>query len=548
MNTPASLDESNRPLRTEDDIEEEIRNKIGFFKFIRLAKCEYRLWWTMASMFGIAVFVYSVTRIMKDSIVFAKQVRNSIFFIKTIFILPFSVFFVGLVQKGLTIYSVSKVFDIILVIFTVLFLLIGGIIMPLSFYIQPGPFWARDFFADGKMLVKGLDNYLTIMLVINDWTSTLVYVTAEMFGALVVQYIFLAFANDVLTSRQCSRFIPLFYIFSNILLLISAFITNCLSAIIDRASYFVGNLSIWIFLGTCGFFTGLIFLIKTHLERSILSTPLFIRTDFKKRAHKQSISFMEGIKIMLQSRFLIAISSNCLFYAIATNVIESAWKSSLDVAADAYSKKKEAYVPKFMSYEQMIIGLVVVGVLLSPVSTMIQRKGWISLAIVPPFIAMVSSVVVFGAAYYNMPLSLKQKKIRPIDIKGSEDKKTLVIENYAGLVAVAFMKIAKYAFFDIAKEAISMQIDSAYRAKFKAIYDGLCGKVGKSIGSLYGAGWDLSGYSDMRGVSSISFCVVTLFSLIWIRAIIYLNNKYDQSIQTSSPIDIDLFSGKKSFD
>jgi AAA family ATP:ADP antiporter len=86
-----------------------------------------------------------------------------------------------------------------------------------------------------------------------------------------------------------------------------------------------------------------------------------------------------------------------------------------------------------------------------------------------------------------------------------------------------------------------MRIDPAYRARCKAIVDGVCGKFGKSGGSVLTSIFlALSNTNDIRDAALLSFFFVALFCILWIRAVSYLSKKYETSVANNVDIDIDL--------
>jgi len=117
-----------------------------------------------------------------------------------------------------------------------------------------------------------------------------------------------------------------------------------------------------------------------------------------------------------------------------------------------------------------------------------------------------------------------------------------------GLLCVALFKITKYAAFDIAKECISMRINIKYRARFKGIYDGVCGKLGKAGGALLQIICNfLCNTNDIRESSFAYFMISFIIILLWFYFVFYLAGKYDESIRNDKDVDIDLFSGQKGF-
>ncbi|AFM99147.1 ATP/ADP translocase [Encephalitozoon hellem ATCC 50504] len=539
--------DGNRPLLTEDEVEAQANSSTVWpLSRIRIARCEWKLWISLAFIFGASAYIYSFSRVMKDSFVLSRQLPVAISFLKTCFVLPMSILATGVVQKLLMTRTISKVFDYTLLAFALLYTLTGAVLLPFSRSIQPEFYFSRDIFADEKMAYKGFEFLFAIFLIFNEWTTSFIYVCAELFGSLVVQFMFLSFANEALTVRQSTRMVPLFYVISNILLLLSSESTSFYSRKVKEWDYATTSWVTNSFFVIFGVMIAITYLVKKYAENTILKKQLFIRTEgVKKKGKKSSAGFSESLKLMAQSKFLVAMVLNALFYYAGTNLIESSWKNGISVAADAYNMEKRAYSASIVSGEQRVVGALVAIILLTPISTLVQTHGWITMAIVPPLVTLVSSVVIFGSAFFNYPNypAGRTSVILSSLVKGYTPN--FYLECNIGIYCVSGMKIAKYAFYDISKEAISLQIDPLYRPKLKAVYDGLCGKLGKSIGSLYAMFWSLMGYNDVRAAAPITLGMWLIISPVWILSVLYLNRKYNQSIQTSSPIDLDLFSGKK---
>ncbi|KAH9411492.1 TLC ATP/ADP transporter [Ordospora pajunii] len=543
----ADKNENVMSLKTEDEIEQEAcSGKIWPATRIRIASCEWKLWGSMAAIFAIQVYVYSFARILKDSFVASRQLPVAISYLKTCVVLPVSIIATGVVQKMLMKNSISKVFDYTLICFAMVFLLVGAVGFPFSYWLQPSMYRSRDVFADEKMSCKGFEFLFAISLILNEWLTSLVYLVAELFGSLIVQFMFLAFANEVLTVRQSLRFTPLFYIMSNICLILSGGTGKTYQSKSREWNYEQKSFATNSFFVLFGGLTGISYLIKKYMENGILKKQLFIRTEGvkKKVGKKSAASFSESIKLMAQSKFLIAMVFNALFYYSGTNWIESSWKNGLTVAAEAKNKNKGDYMSDLMSGEQLIVGALVAFVLLTPIATLVQTHGWAMMAIVPPIVAMISAIVVFGSAFYNYPNGSTYKPILFSSVfKGYTPN--FDIETKWGMYCVSGMKIAKYAFYDIAKEAISLQIDPLYRARLKAVYDGLSGKLGKSIGAFYAMFWSFMGYNDVRAAAPFTLSIFGVIFPIWIYMIMYLNKSYSNSVQTSTFIGLDLISEKK---
>jgi ATP:ADP antiporter, AAA family len=529
-------------LPTEDEIEKEAKSGTGIYTILKIAKAEKRMFWTMTAMFGLISFIYSVARVFKDAAVIGKQHPTSIFFLKFFVILPCSIISVGFIQKALEKYPFTRIFDFLLGFFALAFIVLGGVLLPFSSYIQIQPFWARDLFADGKFVVRSADYLFAVALVLNEWTSSLIYVISEMFGSLILSYMFNTFANSLTTPDQSTRFVPLFYVFSNLALLISGLSLLSFNKYKKNIPLETAEVYFNIFFCLSGILCMAIYGLKYHLEKNITCRPIFIRKDTIKKKSKVKVGFVDGLVEMSKSKLLLNISLIVLFYSISTNIIESSYKSALSAGAEEFGQNKGTYSSIFNSIEQIGVSIVVIILLISPFPSLIQTKGWIYIAILCPILTLISTFGTFVLAYINYPVTNKDDNIIFPSLRSSADNSYIVFENWIGVVCVALMKISKYAAFDITKESISMQIDGSIRAKYKGIFDGVFGKLGKSFGSIYGMCiLALFNCRDIRKAAPISFSLLIVFCVIWFYSVFYLNSKYSEAIKNNRHIDIDLF-------
>lgn len=544
-----SSDIDRKELPTEDEIEFEANSGTGLFSFFRIAKVEIRMFFIMALMFTLISFIYSVGRVFKDAAVLSRQMPLSINCLKTFIVLPVTVVCVGIVQKLNMTIPFTIIFDRFLLIFSIMFIFTGSILLPYSYVVQLDSNYFRDIFADAKCVVRGYDVLLSVALVYNEWTSSLVYLLSEMFGNLILSYFFLTFANGLTTPGQSARFVPLFYVCSNIALFLSGLLTGVFASNRKDITYEMAEHIYNGFFVLSGILILVIYLLKLHLERNVLSKPLFIRKVFKKKGPKVKVGFSEGLREMMSSKLLLNISLIVMFYGISTNLIESSFKNGLTKGAEISGKNTKEYSMRFTSLEQKIAAVLVMTLLLSPFPNLIQTKGWIYVAIVCPIITLFSLVSVCGLAFYNYPGTNNEPNFFLNSLCASADTVLIGLENYLGCIAVALMKVAKYASFDISKEAISMRIDSTLRARYKGIFDGVFGKLGKSLGSLFvwGMGYIFQ-TRDVRKLSPISLFIVLTFVVIWIYSVIYLNRKYNESVENNVAIDTDMYTEKKEDD
>lgn len=524
---------------TEEDVENEANNRRGIFHYFRIARVEYTKFILLGAMFGIIGFIYSFMRILKDMFVMVRQEPTTILFIKIFYVLPVSMFLVFSIQYMLNTKTVSRIFSIFCGGFASLFFFFGSILL-IEKHITPSRFLFRDIFTDGKMSVRGLHIFKSMFLTINEPLATVVFITAEMWGSLLLSYLFMSFLNESSTIKQFSRFVPPLYIITNLALLLSANITGIFFWIRKKLTFEQNQFLLAGIFIIQGLLSVLIIFLKIYLERVTMEKPLFIAsTGSRKKKTKHNVSFSEAIDTMIQSKLLLAMSLIVLFYNVSYNMIESTFKAGVKVAAEHYNKEKGQYSGKFNQLDQYLTSISVIGLNLSSFSTLTDRGGFLIVGLLTPIITFLALLFCVGSAMYNTSMEGSGLGLTNSLFPGGQP--FYIFENYSGMLFLSLLKVAKYSAFDICKEKIGMRINPSYRARFKSVYDGVFGKLGKSLGSIYGlVMFGVLSTEDLRKAAPITAVVIFVFFLLWLKAMTYLSKSYDTSVQQNKDVDIDM--------
>lgn len=477
-------------------------------------------------------------RILKDLFVMVRQDQNSIMFMKIFYVLPISFASVILIQWLMQNRSVSAIFNLFLIIFTAFFFGLG-IVFKFENTLLPPSFRFKDIFADRKGGMRGLNVLKYFMITANEPVSTIIFIIAEMWGSLLMAYLFMSFLNESCTIRQFNRFIPPLYIIANIALLISGLASSQFRELRKNFSY-AHNQILYssVFLGLGSICLVLMYL-KYYFESRIASTPIFIPSNTIKKKQKVSVGFQEGISIMMKSKLLMSLCIIVFFYNITFNLIESVYKAGIKSASKSLGLEVGEYSGKFNTIDQILVAVTVILLNLSAFSTLIETSGWVTMGLLTPIMTFLGAVTVMGASIYNS--GIEGLAFPWISVMLKKAKYIYTFENYSGMFFLAFIKILKYSAFDICKEKMGMRIDPAHRARFKSVYDGIFNKLGKSVGSLYGLGVLVALNTDnVRKGSPFTLVISIILVYIWIRAIIYLARAYNDSVKNNTSVNIDL--------
>lgn len=542
---------SNQPrttnmLPTEEQNEQEATASAPWpISLFRVSKAERKMFFYMFFIFLIIAYIYSVLRDMKDAVVIERLEPASIVFLKSFFVTPVSIFAVVGLQYWFTKSRVTNVLRGMVYIFGGYFIFYAVIVLPFQEKIEFNPYGTIDSFGDGKFAFRGLQPLYALLLVFNFWTSSLFYITAELWGNLVLSLLFMSYSNDVLTFKQSLRFVPIFYIGSNIGLFFSGLTILLFCWVQDNYDYTVNRLIINAIFLLCGLLCAIIIVLHRVLETSVLKKPIFIKdTEVKKKKKKVKIGFVEGIKRMAQSKLLIQICFIVVAYNICTNLVDTVFKSTMKIASVKGNQAAGSFVMKKQAQNQIMIASIVIIILTTPFSQCLQKLGWFVVGAITPTFTATLAFFFLGLALYNTATDGKNHMslFNSLFI-GKTNRSDL--ECYAGQIAVTTFKVTKYAFFDIAKEAISMRFDKENRPGYKAIYDGICGKLGKSGGGyLVMMLFMVTNSLDIRESAQYIFILLLIMSAIWLYSVKYLSGKYNESVQNNCEIDLDFFKKK----
>lgn len=533
-------------LPTEAEVEREASEHTGVIgNIFRVAKCERSMFFRMASMFFIIAYVYSIMRNAKDAFVLDKQEQASMTFLKNA-ITFISVFSVMLLQFLFTKTRISNILMTMTIIYGFYFILFAWFLNPFHESIEPFKYFSIDLFGEGKLEYRKLKILYALSLVFNYWVTSLFYIASELWGNLVLSLLFLSFSNDILTFKQSLRFIPLFFIASNIGLFFSGITMLVLGKIIELAPYFINRHALTTMFTFIGIITFLCAYIHYKLESETLKTPIFIVEGNQVKKTKIKVGMMEGLRHCFQSKLLMQMCLIVLSYNITVNIIDSLFKRAMKVKSIADNRATDSFTMISEAQNQIVTASCVIVILCTPVSRLVQTLGWLFAGCVAPLFALITSAVVLSLAIYNTSIDKTISVSFLQTLLSGFSTSFLSIEFHVGRFTSAGFKVMKYAFFDVAKEALSMRINRDKRATYKAVYDGVIGKLGKGMNSLISLGlFTLFNTDDIRAVSFWLLIISATFLFLWFNGVIYLSKKYENSVATNENIDLDYFAKTK---
>ncbi|ADM12364.1 ATP/ADP translocase [Encephalitozoon intestinalis ATCC 50506] len=484
-------------------------------------------------LYALLSYIDAFLYILGDMVMMNTQIPSSILFIKSVLVLPVTFFFIVIVQKGLKFLSQPRILEVVLIILSVFFLLFGLVIWPCSKKLQPDFFWSRDIFSDGKMKIRHLDFFFPIFLVFNEWASTVLYLVAELWGSLIISFMFFSRAIHQSTEAQLKKFLPVVSLISGMVLLSSGLLTRSLNSYRDTLPYSKKeSLFSQVFVVT-SILTAVSAITSYFTDKF---TPKDDREYGSKKEYKDhKMGFTKSLRIMRKSRFLMAMTESVIATSVCSNIFEATYRGGVVLGAVQASLSGSSYINKLNAMAQIITSAFLIVMFFRPATHLIERKGWFLVAITAPAIAIITLVLFFPMVFFNN--ISEDEVITPREgYLGS-----FVLENYTGMFLNTIIKISKYCFFDVAKEAASIRVPPSHRHSFRGIHDGLGINIGKTIGSVYctliTVVFDVR---DVRNMVSISTVFVGIFCIMWVRSVLYINKKYKESIEKNDFINVEL--------
>ncbi|ELA42698.1 uncharacterized protein VICG_00013 [Vittaforma corneae ATCC 50505] len=224
------------------------------------------------------------------------------------------------------------------------------------------------------------------------------------------------------------------------------------------------------------------------------------------------------------------------FYNFSTNLLETANASGMSAAASYLDREKSFFATGFKSMDLICTSIATCIIIISPISLLPDKFGIAAFAAVPLTVSLCSSLVEFWFSITNFPAT-GSDNMWPFHWYNAVNKYPYE-EAIAGTAIQSFMKVAKYAFFDIVKELVAMKIDPSIRPLFKGVFDGSITKLGKSIGSFYGIiMFAITGAQDSRYYFGVTTLVIVFFCSIWVLPIRYLSKSYSEAKKSGTYMD-----------
>lgn len=419
----------------------------------------------MLLMFFCISFNYTVLRDTKDTLIVTTAGAEAIPFLKVWGVVPAAILFMLIYAKMSNLLSKEMLFYATILPFIIFFALFTTVLYPNREFLHPHAF--------ANMLKASLPiGFAGFIESIRNWTYSLFYILAELWGSAVLSLLFWGFANEITKVSEAKRFYTLFGLGANFALMFSgpaivraSDIRKLLPAGVDAWQVSLNYLMSMVVIA--GF---IIIAVYYWINRKVLTDARFYDpSQIKSKAKKPKMSIKESLLYLAKSKYILCIALLVISYGIAINLIEVTWKSQLKLQ---YPNPND--YSAFMGKFSFITGLTTIFMLLFVGGNAI-RRGWKFAAMITPTLLLITGVGFFAFVIFRDSL---------LDYISALGTTPLMLAVLFGAAQNIISKSAKYSLFDPTKEMTYIPLDQESKVKGKAAIDVVGARLGKSGGSL----------------------------------------------------------------
>ena len=454
-------------------------------------------------------FNYTILRDTKDTIIVSAISAEAIPFLKLWGTVPAAIVFMLIYSKLSNMLTKEKLFYVTILPFILFFGLFPFIIYPLRDTLHPHA--TADYLQ--TILPDGLAGLIGCF---RNWTYSVFYVGAELWGSAVLSLMFWGFANDIVRTKEAKRFYTIFTLFFNIALMFSGPCIYYFSQLGDGLASEVR----WQF--TLNYLMGMfvvcsIAIVTSYwwMQRNVLTDKRFYDPEeggTKKKGSKPKLSMIEGLKFLASSSYLRNVAILVFGYGMSINLVEVVWKSQLKLQFPT-----ENEFSAFMGIFSTCTGFFTI--LMTFVGgNIIRRASWGTAAMLTPLALLVTGVLFFVFVLFKGYLDV---------FAASIGTTTVLMAVVVGMIQNIASKSTKYSLFDPTKEMAYIPLDQESKVKGKAAIDVVGARLGKSGGSLF-YNILIPVMGTLAAVTPLSGVVMIGVILAWLRSTRVLNTQYNE--------------------
>lgn len=454
-------------------------------------------------MMMLGLFNYTCLRINKDDFILGALYagKDTLSFLKVYFVMPATILFLAAFFWASNRLSKEKLLFATLMPFFIFFFIFTFFLRPYNMYFHATPETIKGW-------VNACPRLRQLFPIFGYWTYSMFYVVTELWGNVVITFLFWGFANEIVRKDQTKRFYSLFASYGNFGLIIAGRFTGFIEA---KANMFAKNSPEYLAITSWAFYVMLfcIFMFAAvywHLNNNVLpyETIGSISESMKKKPSSKA-SIMESLKVIASSKYLLCILILVLAYGITANLVEATWKEHVKHVKGNNYKAFMANFFEYTGWTVFIFGFLSKG--------FVSRFGWLFTAIFTPVMMLLTSTMFFSYVIFGNML--------PTWMAFGFEPALLAV--WIGAIQNIGSKATKYTLFDTTTQMAYLPLEEDKRLKGKAAVDVVGGRAGKAGGALIQSTLSMIVYSS----TSILFVLVSILTTAWMFATVGLSVQYN---------------------
>lgn len=425
----------------------------------------------LGGIFFANLFVYTITRDMKDVMFVLDCGAEYIPFVKTWINLPISIMVVSVYQQMLRRMNFHTCYRIMYLSMMLISAIVGIGIYPL-----------RETLA--------IQSSHTLL---SNWVVTLYYVLSPIYGSIIISVLFWSLANMYTEIDEAKRIYPLMGFVANIALIVAGMVaqTSC---------------SYW---GTQNWNANVSTLCVSNLMVSTISLLLHryietscVMTNSNHQNKKKQPQDQNTFQTLIKEPFIVNMIVMTASYGLMVSLFETIWKHNIKL-----------HFTHAVHYTELMASIsfwkgVCTMFFMCMSSFFLKHMSWLQIALITPMCLMI-----IGAVFFVTASSCSSSYAGFVVMTGA--------------VMVVLLKSLKYAFTDPCKEIAFIPTNQLIKTQGKATVDIVSSPIGKSGGSFIQQIMFLK-YPIASCIPAIGG-IYMLVSMIWIRSITKMNNIIEQS-------------------
>ena len=282
-------------------------------------KHELRKFLPMAAMFILISFCYALTRSLKDMNMMQAVSATAIYWLKGVAITPSMIFFTLLYGKISRSTGRDGRFNAVMIYFLSFFLISLFVLLPHKEHLQ------LTSLAD--MLIVKFPQFRGLWEAICYWPISLFYIHAEAWGTFAISVVYWTFVNEITAVQQAKRFYSFLSMFAAIGSIVAGFVLKLeiVSANFNQGLSFVVVAIV------------LILVLYNYFTADIKANPAYYQVEQKTKKIKVKMSFLQSVKFLAQSRYLILIAILVIGYGLVIALFEAVQKAQIQQYAKNYA-------------------------------------------------------------------------------------------------------------------------------------------------------------------------------------------------------------------